>query len=260
MDYIEFLGTGGTRTPTQGTTCLRVSEHCVIDAGNLINRFGDDVFTIEHIFLTHSHLDHIIDIPFLADLFVTQKSVSLKVYGLKSTLDNLRQFIFNERIWPNFEEIILIGHTSKTVEFIELEFDIPYSVDDVTLTPFETDHMVGSCGYIIEKNGSGILFTADTYRCDRIWELLDERPHIHSLVTELSFPSHFDKLAYESKHLTPALLGDELKKCRRDDFSIHVMHLKKLFTTAILEELQSLELLRNGGKVLVDGDRINYTL
>ncbi len=258
MEYIEFLGTGGTRTPTQGTTCLRVSEHCVIDAGNLINTFGDDVFTIEHIFLTHSHLDHIIDIPFLADLFVTQKSISLKIYGLKATLDDLRQFIFNHRIWPNFEEITLIGHTDKTVELIELELETPYDIDGITLTPFKTDHTEGSCGYIIEQNGSGILFTADTYKCNRIWELLDERPNIHSLITEVSFPSGFAKLANDSKHLTPSLLAEEVKRCKRNDFALYVMHLKALFMETIIEELNTLKLLERGGKVLVDGDTINY--
>ena len=258
MDSIDFLGTGGTRTPTQGTTCLRVSEHCVIDAGNLINTFGDDVFTIEHIFLTHSHLDHIIDIPFLADLFVTQKSISLKIYGLKATLDDLRQFIFNHRVWPNFEEITLIGHTDKTIELIELDLESPFSIDGITLTPFKTDHTEGSCGYIIEKNGSGILFTADTYQCNRIWELLEERSNIHTLITEVSFPSSFAKLAQSSKHLTPALLADELKKCKRDDFTLCVMHLKALFMKTIIEELNALQLLRNGGKVLVDGDRVQY--
>ena len=258
MDYIEFLGTGGTRTPSQGTTCLRVSEHCVIDAGNLINTFGEDVFTVEHIFLTHSHLDHIIDIPFLADLFVTQKSISLKIYGLKSTLDDLRQFIFNHRIWPNFEEITLIGHSDKTIELVPLELEIPYMIDDIILTPFKTDHTEGSCGYIIEKENSAILFTADTYRCNRIWELLDERPNIHTLITELSFPSAFDKLAYDSKHLTPALLADELKKCKRDDFTLHVMHLKVLFINTVIEEIETLNLLHNGGKILIDGDRIKF--
>lgn len=260
MEYIELLGTGGTRTPTQGTTCLRVSEHCVIDAGNLINRFGDDVFTIEHIFLTHSHLDHIIDIPFLADLFVIQKKVSLKIYGLKETLDDLRQFIFNHRIWPNFEEITLIGNSEKTIELIELEPEIPYAVDGVVLTPFKTDHTDGSCGYLIEKNGSGILFSGDTYRCPRMWELLDAHPHIHSLITEISFPSCFEKLAYDSKHLTPALLADELRQCRRNDFRIYAMHLKTLFASDIIAELEAMRLLRAGGKVLADGDRVAYAL
>jgi len=258
MDSIEFLGTGGTRTPTQGTTCVRVSKHCVIDAGNLINTLGEDVFTIEHIFLTHSHLDHIIDIPFLADLFVTQKSIALKIYGLKATLDDLRQFIFNHRIWPNFEEINLIGHDNKTIELIEIIPERSYPIDGVILTPFKTNHTDGSCGYKIEKNGAGILFTADTYKCPRIWELLDENPHIHTLVTEVSFPSSFDKLAFDSKHLTPSLLKSELEQCKRDDFRLYAMHLKTLFAPTIIHELKTMKLLRNKGKVLSDYDTIVF--
>ncbi len=259
MDYIEFLGTSGTRTPSEGTTCVRVSEHCVIDAGNLINSFGDDVFTIEHIFLTHSHLDHIIDIPFLADLFVTQKKVSLKIYALKGTLDDLRQFIFNHRVWPNFEEINLIGHDEKTIELIEIFPDTPYAIDGVTLTPFKTNHTGGSCGYLIEKGPEAPLFTADTYRCDRIWEVLDRHPHIHSLIIEVSFPSAFERLAYDSKHLTPALLLDELRKSKRNDFALYFLHLKTLFSATIIEELASSGLLGPNGKILRDGDRVDYS-
>ncbi len=258
MDYVEFLGTSGTRTPNQGTTCLRVSKHCVIDAGNLINSFGDDIFTIEHIFLTHSHLDHIIDIPFLADLFVTQQSISLKIYALKETLDDLRQFIFNHHIWPNFEEINLIGHTDKTIELVEIELDQKYTIDGVTLIPFKTNHTNGSCGYIIEKNNAGILFTADTYKCPRIWELLDQNPHIHTLVTEVSFPSSFDKLAEDSKHLTPVLLENELLQSQRKDFTIYAMHLKTLFAPTIIHELKTMKLLRNKGRVLNDRDTIRF--
>lgn len=258
MDYIEFLGTSGTRTPTQGTTCLHVSKHCVIDAGNLINAFGDDIFTIEHIFLTHSHLDHIIDIPFLADLFVTQKSISLKIYALKETLDDLRQFIFNHRVWPNFEEISLIGHTEKTIELIEIQLDETYAIDDITLTPFKTNHTDGSCGYLIEKNNAGILFTADTYKCPRVWELMDQHPHIHTLVTEVSFPSSFEKLALDSKHLTPALLQSELQQCKRNDFTIYAMHLKTLFAPTIIHELKTMNLLSNQGRILSDSDKINF--
>jgi len=258
MDYVEFLGTSGTRTPTQGTTCVQVSNHCVIDAGNLINTFGDNILSVEHIFLTHSHLDHIIDIPFLADLFVAQKSSPLKIYGLKTTLDDLRHFVFNHRIWPNFVEIDLIGYPGKTIELIEIEPDISYPIDGVSLTPFKTDHTDGSCGYLIEKEGNGILFTADTYRCPRIWELLDQNPHIHSLVVEISFPSDFNELALDSKHLTPALLESELTSCTRTDFILYTMHLKTLYAPAIIHELQSMQLLKNGGRVLRDLDRIDY--
>jgi cAMP phosphodiesterase len=170
----------------------------------------------------------------------------------------LRQFIFNHRIWPNFEEINLIGHTDKTIELIEINLDQKYTIDGVTLTPFKTNHTDGSCGYLIEKNGSGILFSADTYKCPKIWELLDQNPHVHTLVTEVSFPSTFDKLASDSKHLTPILLENELKQSKRHDFTVHAMHLKTLFASTIINELSNMKLLLNNGRILSDNDRIDF--
>jgi len=258
MDYIEFLGTSGTRTPSEGTTCLKVSEHCVIDTGNLIAGLGNALFSIQHIFLTHSHLDHIIDIPFAAELFVIRQTAPLKVYALKETLDDLRNFIFNHRIWPNFEEIDLLGHNGKTIELIEIHVDQSYRIDDVVLTPFKTNHTDGSCGYRIEKNGHGILFTSDTFRCTKIWEILDRHPHIHSLIIDVSFPSAYASLAQDSKHLTPKLLADELSHCKRQDFRIYPMHLKSLFEHTIKEELNELEIFARGGHVLESFDCIPY--
>ncbi len=258
MNYIEFLGTSGTKTSSAGTTCLRVSKSCVIDAGSLIDGMGEELFLIEHIFLTHSHLDHIIDIAFMADLFVTQKKSPLKIYGLKQTLDNLRHFIFNHQIWPNFEEINLIQHDAKTIEFIEIHPDEKYSIDGIVLTPFKTNHTDGSCGYLIEQNENGVLFTSDTYRCQKIWDILESHPHIHSLVIDVSFPSSYEKLAKDSKHMTPQILAEELEIFNRKDFKIYPMHLKSLFETTIRDELSALGILERGGHVLERYDRLSY--
>lgn len=235
---IEFLGTSGTQTPEQGTTSIRVSKHCVIDAGNLIRRMGRDIYDVEHIFLTHSHLDHIVDIPFITELFVTNKKTTLKIYGLPETLRDLKDFIFNFRIWPNFEEIDLLQQTKKTLEFIELSLETTYSVDDIELMPFKTNHTEGSCGYIITHANNAVMFTSDTYRCDRIWELIDQNPQVHSLVIDVSFPSSYAQLASDSKHLTPALLFEERLKSKRNDFSIYPVHLKSQFEATIRHELK----------------------
>jgi cAMP phosphodiesterase len=218
MNYIEFLGTSGTKTSLKGTTCLRVSTTCVIDAGNLIEGTAQELFLIEHIFLTHSHLDHIVDIAFMADLFVSKKKSSLKIYGLKATLNNLRDFVFNHQIWPNFEEINLLEHDAKTIEFIEIHPNERYSIDDIVLTPFKTNHTDGSCGYLIEQDNKGILFTSDTYKCKKIWEIMENYPHIHSLIIDVSFPSAYEKLAHDSKHMTPKILAEELATCKSGSF------------------------------------------
>lgn len=258
MNHIEFLGTSGTKTAAAATTCLRVSTTCVIDAGNLIEGMGEDLFLIEHIFLTHSHLDHIIDIAFMADLFVTQKKSPLKIYGLKETLNNLRNFIFNHQIWPNFEEINLIQQDAKTLEFIEIIPDQSYPIDTIVLTPFKTNHTDGSCGYVIEQNGNAIMFTSDTYRCKRIWEIMEERPHIHTLVVDVSFPSSYHKLASDSKHMTPEILAQELAGCKRQDFKVFPIHLKSMFETTIISELNVLGILKRGGHVLKSFECLAY--
>jgi len=258
MNYIEFLGTSGTRTPTEGTTCLRVSEHCVIDAGNLIGGLGQHLLDIEHIFLTHSHLDHIVDIPFVADLFVTQKHTPLKIYGLKETLGDLHQFIFNHRIWPNFEEIDLLEYAAKTIELIEISLDTPYHIDNITLTPFKSNHTDGSCGYVVKYEDHSLLFTSDTYKCPKIWELIDSDETIHTLVIDVSFPSAYETLARDSKHLTPQLLAQELSLCHRNDFKIFPMHFKAQFKSTIIQELRALGILENRGYVLEIFSRLSF--
>lgn len=235
---IEFLGTSGTQTAESGTTCARVSKHCVIDAGNLIRGIGRDIFDIEHIFLTHSHFDHIVDIPFLAELFVTQKKTTLKIYGLAETLKDLKELIFNFRIWPNFQEIDLIQNMQKTVDFIEIVPDKTYTIDDITLTPFKTNHTNGSCGYVISYEENAIMITSDTYCCDRIWDIIDMNPAIHSLIIDVSFSSDQEKLALDSKHLTPSLLASERVKAKRNDFAIYPFHLKAQFEAKIREEFK----------------------
>lgn len=234
------MGTSGTQTPEKGTISIRVSKHCVIDAGNLIRGMGHDVFDIEHIFLTHSHFDHIVDIPFLAELFVSQKKTSLKIYALPETLSDLKELIFNFRIWPNFQEIDLLQNMEKTVDFIEIVPEQNYVIDDITLMPFKTNHTNGSCGYVVSHRDNAIMITSDTYRCERIWEIIDANPSIHSLIIDVSFPSDQEKLASDSKHLTPALLADERLKSERNDFAIYPFHLKAQFEVKIREEFKSI--------------------
>ncbi len=250
MKYIEFLGTSGTKSTTDATTCLRVSQHCLIDAGNIIEGMGEHLYDVEHVFLTHSHLDHIIDIPFVADLFVLKQSKPLKVYGLKETLQDLQQFIFNYKVWPDFAQINLLNHEHKTIEFVEISLDQRYTIDNVTLTPFKTNHTEGSCGYLIESEGHGLLFTSDTYRCPKIWEILDANPHIHSLIVDVSFPSEYDQLAYDSKHMTPKILFEELQLSQRNDFRIYPIHLKPLLNLTIGNELETYGIFERGGHIL----------
>lgn len=83
MNYIKVLGASGSKSKNLGTTSFQISKEIVVDAGNIINTLGDNSQYINHIFLTHSHSDHITDLPFLIDGFFENRKETLIIYGLK---------------------------------------------------------------------------------------------------------------------------------------------------------------------------------
>jgi HD-GYP domain-containing protein (c-di-GMP phosphodiesterase class II)/cAMP phosphodiesterase len=253
-DDIKFLGTSGSKKEGHGSSCVQVTDTIVIDAGNIINGLEDDAKHIEHIFLTHSHLDHISDIAFLVDTYFVEKSKPLKVYGLKETLEALNEHIFNWSIWPDFQEISLIDSEYKSVEFIEIQIGKEYTLDEVTLKPIALNHTVPTCGYVIKKENISMVYASDTYTCERLWKEINEDKTIKDVVIDVSFPSEMDKLAKQSKHLTPMLLKDELKKLTRDDVSIYVTHIKPNYKNLVEKELDILKVLLNNGRVIKDGE------
>jgi len=258
MPFIKILGAFGGKSKNMHLTSLQVSNNCVIDAGNLIDPLGDDIKNIDHIFISHSHLDHIVDIPFLIDDTFSARDKPLKIYGQEKNLQHLQKHILNWEIWPDFSEIPLYQSTHKAVEFIPIKLNEPMVFEEFTITAIENNHTPSSNGYIITKDDHSILFTSDTYCCDSIWEHVNSDTRISAVIIDVSFPSSFEKLAFDSKHLTPKLLQDELKKLKRDDVSIYINHLKPSFKDVVTQEIEELQLLLNNGSILHSGVSIDF--
>jgi HD-GYP domain-containing protein (c-di-GMP phosphodiesterase class II)/ribonuclease BN (tRNA processing enzyme) len=256
MDYIKALGTSGALAADRGTTCLQLAHDTLIDAGNVINALGDEARSIEHIFLTHSHFDHISDIPALLDHFFETRTRTLHLYGLPETLNALKKSLFNDDIFPDFRAIDLVNGAGKSIEYHPLTLHETYPVGNLALTPFPTHHTVPSCGYIIRKDNYSIAFTSDTTTSQNIYELINNDPTIQTLITEVSHPSAYHQRALQSGHLTPKLLLSELRQLKRSNIRILVMHLKPDRTGVIEEELHAL--LGNRITILHDGDKIPY--
>lgn len=258
MPFIKILGAYGGKAQNMHLTSLQISQNSVIDAGNLIDALGSEVRNIDHIFLSHSHLDHIVDIPFLIDDTFSLRKTPLKIYGQEGTLQNLQKNVLNWEIWPDFSQIQLIDSDHKAVEFVPMKLDTPYDFGEYSITPTQNNHTASSNGYIIEKEDSAILFTSDTYCCDSIWETLNNNKKISTIIIDVSFPSRFDKLANDSKHLTPQVLKEELKKLKRNDVTVHINHLKPYFKNELIDEIYSNNLLLNNGTILQSQDIVEF--
>jgi HD-GYP domain-containing protein (c-di-GMP phosphodiesterase class II)/phosphoribosyl 1,2-cyclic phosphodiesterase len=255
---IKILGAYGAKTTSSAMTCIQVDTDILIDAGNILLGMKDNAKDINHIFVTHSHLDHIADIPFIIDVFFSFRTTTLNLYGTKDTLDNLKKHILNNEIWPDFTSIKLSSSDEMAITLNEINLNEEIQINDTILKAIKTNHTNGSCGYVIEKNNNAIFFTADTCNTKNIWDEVNSNLKINAVITDISFPIEFRELAIASKHYTLEILNEDIKYLKRDNVKIFINHLKPAFVPKIKNELKNIyPNLLNGGDILDDGDLIN---
>ncbi|QSZ40867.1 HD domain-containing protein [Sulfurimonas aquatica] len=255
---IEILGAYGTKSKGYGTSSFRLNRNHVIDAGNLLDGLDVASVEIENIWVTHSHLDHIVDIAYILDNYFNLRSKSLNILGLPETLKSIQDDFLNDTVWPDFSKIKLVKSDEMAVTYTPIELDKEYEIgESEKIMAFKTDHTVPSCGYKFTKDDTAVLITADTYSLDNVIEKIESDNKITSIVVECSFPSAMDNLAKESKHLTPKLLFEKLEPLKRDDVRLFINHIKPSFLEVIKEEIDQYK-GKWEPKILKDGDFINF--
>ena len=151
MNYVKVLGSSGTKTKTAGTTSFQISKSIIVDAGNVINILGEQAQFINHVFLTHSHSDHIIDLPFLIESFFEIRTEPLIVYASKETICALKEHTFNNSIWPDFSNINLLASDKKSLIFEEIKENETIYIENYSIKAINAEHMEGSFGFVISK-------------------------------------------------------------------------------------------------------------
>ena len=196
---------------------------------------------VRHVFLSHSHLDHLVTLPIFIDNVYTPGPECPTVWGHPHTLETIRHDLFNDRLWPDM--IRLSGEESPFLNLKELVDEQPVEVEGLRITPIALKHVVPAFGFLIEElaTGAAVLFVSDTGPSDRIWEVANQCPGLKAVFLEASFPNAFGWLAEKAAHLTPKLFGAELQKLTRD-VPAYVIHVKFAFEDQILPELQALQL------------------
>lgn len=256
MSYVKVLGSSGSKSKNGGTTSFFFSNSLIIDAGNIINILGDEACKVENILLTHSHLDHISDIPFLLDRFFETRVKPLTIFASDKTISNLKNSIFNGSIWPDFSKIKLPKNGESSLIFKSIEAGKEFEIDDFKILPILANHSLGSFGFVVkDSENSGILISGDTYLNDDLTNLLNEDHSIKTAFFECSFPNRYEALAKTSKHLTPKLLFQILGGLKRE-LNLFAYHLKDPYKKELENELKELS---KKVVVLKDEDKIDLS-
>ena len=167
-------------------------------------------------------------------------------YGIRDTLEALSSHLLNNSIWPDFSQLPTPEH--PVIRYEEITTASPFRVEGFEVAAFPVTHSVPAVGYIVRKEGKGLLYTGDTGPTELIWQMATG---LSAIIVEVSFPSDFEELALQTGHLTPRLLALELDKLAERPGRLLITHPKPQYLKAISDELTDLripelELLREG--------------
>jgi cAMP phosphodiesterase len=207
---------------------------------------------IRHIFITHSHLDHIAFLPLLLDSIFDCIREPIVVHGQSATLRALQEHIFNWVIWPDFARL-----PSPEKPVLRYEVMVPGEVCAIagrTLEMIPVNHMVPGAGYRVECPTGVFAFTGDTTSNDSLWGALNAHQRLDVLIVEAAFANHNLELSRLARHYCPILLAEDLVKLCHDPL-VYITHNKPGDEEIIFAECQAAMAGRNlrrlqGGEII----------
>lgn len=256
---LRVLGCSGSIAQDCRTTAFLLDERVLVDAGSGVGDLTlDELTRIDHILVSHSHLDHVLGIPLLADSVMKRRLARehfqpLKVYGLPPTLDALRRHVFNNIIWPDFT--VLPTADRPILELVPISVGQQFAVAGLRVEVLPAFHTVPACGFGVETGSGWWVYTGDTGPNPALWTALGSRP-LAQLVIETAFGDEDRRLAQISRHLSPSMLREALSHLAVHT-AIAITHIKPGERAAVTGQIAALG-LDMPVKALQRGDRFEF--
>lgn len=231
----------GTASVRQHLTCFLINDRVAIDAGSLAMAVTDkERGAIRDIVLTHAHLDHIAGLPLFVDDQFASLDGPIRIHAFQEVIEVLERDIFNWSVYPRFSE--LENDNGKVVDYCPIKQGSEFSIGGLTLLPMKVNHKVPCSGFMINDGNATILITGDTAAMDGFWDGVAKQTEISALLIECAFPNELESLAEMAHHLTPRMLGNELRRFDRPNCPIYVINIKPAYRETVVREIKELGL------------------
>ncbi len=237
---LEVFGSdGGIGNPLR-TLALLVDDDILVEAGSGLGELPlERLVRIDHVFVSHSHLDHIACLPLLIDAVAARRDTPVVVHATQETIASLREHVFNWSIWPDFTALPTPERPALTFEPLDLGKSVDLGGRLFTALPAR--HAVPTVGFLLDSGRASLAYSADTSTCDELWRTLNQVENLAHVIVETSYDDSLMDLTIKAGHLSPTLLAAELAKLERPA-RVHIAHMKSGLADTILREVERLAL------------------
>ena len=248
---IKVLGASGSGVRGHSLPSLLIDGRILLDAGGIADSLDLAAQErIEYVFVTHAHLDHVRDIPFLAENVSAARRVRpVIVFARREVIADIRKHILNKKIWPDFTTI---PNEAKPIMVLE-SMKGAVRIDGFLVSPYGVTHTVPATGFLVQKDGKNLFYTGDTGPTRKTWKRLRGR-RLDCLIMEISYPDSLKGLALKTGHLSPSLFLEELSHIEPKPQRVFVTHVKTRYRMEIEKEVKAAGLetvhILDGGEII----------
>jgi 3',5'-cyclic-nucleotide phosphodiesterase len=221
------------------TSSFLIDDGALLDCGTGVGDLGFDALRrIGHVFLTHSHLDHMAAIPLLVDAVGEVCHHSITVYATRETIHILRAHLFNWLVWPDFTAIP--DRRRPYLRFQPVEIGESVRLGDCLITALPVQHTVPAVGWCVDSGKAQLVYSGDTTYCPELIAAINRLPALAHLIVETAFPEEMRGLAVASRHLCPGMLATLLEGIAASP-EVYITHLKPGLGVKIMEQIGAIE-------------------
>lgn len=229
----------GRASAAQRLTCFLIDDRVSVDAGSIGLALSEEQRrTVRDVIVTHPHMDHIASLPIFVDDLFGELKEPIRIHATAKIIELLERDVFNDNVYPRFAE--LKNEHGRVMEYVPFEIGKKFTVAHLAVTAVSVNHIVPTVGLLVSDGESTVAFSSDTAATTELWNVINKAQHLDALFIEASFPNSMRALAEASKHLTPAMLGDELTKLSHNGMDILAVHIKPAYRDKVIDELAAL--------------------
>lgn len=232
---MQVLGCDGGIGHPLRTSAILLNDDVLLDAGTGVGELPlSQLLAVEHVFITHAHIDHIASLPLLIDAVMARRTHPITVYATDENLRALQAHVFNWLLWPDFTQ--LPSPENPIMCFSQMEIGQTVDLGNCRITPIPANHTIPTVGFHLENDRASLVYCGDTTTCDSLWAEVNAMESLEYLIIETAFDDSKLELARRAGHLCPTLLAAELEKLRHSA-EIYVSHMKPGLREVIMQEI-----------------------
>jgi cAMP phosphodiesterase len=253
---VKILGCSGSETIGHMPPGFLVNDVMMLDAGTITAALSIEAQSrITDVLISHTHLDHIKSVLFLADNIIGRTKKPVNIRAIPEVIDAISKHLMNNIIWPDFTRIPT--PQNPVLAYAPMEVGKTISVAGLKVKAIPMNHPVPAVGFAVSDGRSSFVYSADTGPNEGLWKQAVKMKNLTGIIVDTSFPNSLEMIADASGHFTPGQLHEDLTKAKIDHaVPIYIYHIKPVYHKRVLKELNALG--RKNVKILKEGKTYRF--